>query len=254
VGEGTGKAIDIDRFDARYMQMLVWNARTHEVVGGYRLGFTDQIMQEQGIDGLYTSTLFRYPPSAVHALGPAVELGRSWVAPAWQRRPLPLLLLWKGLSQVAVRDPRYAIMFGPVSISDEYQSMSKKLIMAFLERYREVGPFAQAVRPRNPPDNSPFVDWDADHTHAVVRDVEDVDRLVREIEADGKSVPVLLRQYLKLNARPIAFNVDPDFGNVVDALIYMDLRIMPTRLQDFYFTAEGGAKFRAFHGIEVPVK
>jgi len=41
---------------------------------------------------------------------------------------------------------------------------------------------------------------------------------------------------------------------VVDALIYMDLRIMPTRLQDFYFTAEGGAKFRAFHGIEVPVK
>ncbi len=254
VGEGTGKAIDIDRFDARYMQMLVWNAGTHEVVGGYRLGFTDQIMQEQGIDGLYTSTLFRYPPSAVHALGPAVELGRSWVAPAWQRRPLPLLLLWKGLSQVAVRDPRYAIMFGPVSISDEYQSMSKKLMMAFLERYREVGPFAQAVRPRNPPDNSPFVDWDADHTHAVVRDVEDVDRLVREIEADGKSVPVLLRQYLKLNARPIAFNVDPDFGNVVDALIYMDLRIMPTRLQDFYFTAEGGAKFRAFHGIEVPVK
>ena len=78
--------------------------------------------------------------------------------------------------------------------------------------------------------------------------------LLREIEADGKSVPVLLRQYLKLNARPIAFNVDPDFGNVVDALIYMDLRIMPTRLQDFYFTAEGGAKFRAFHGIEVPVK
>lgn len=155
---------------------------------------------------------------------------------------------------MAVRDPRYAIMFGPVSISDEYQSMSKKAIMAFLERYREVGPFAQAVRPRNPPDNSPFVDWDADHTHAVVRDVEDVDRLVREIEADGKSVPVLLRQYLKANARPIAFNVDPDFGNVVDALIYMDLRIMPTRLQDFYFTAEGGAKFRAFHGIEVPVK
>jgi putative hemolysin len=250
VGEGTGQAIDIDRFDARYEQLLVWNARTHEVVGGYRLGFTDKILSEQGIDGLYTSTLFAYPPSAVASLGPAVELGRSWVAPAWQRRPAPLLLLWKGLAAVAVRDPRYKIMFGPVSISDEYQSMSKKLMMAFLSRYRAVGAFAESVRPRNPPDTRPFVDWDPEHTRAVVRNMDDVERLVREIEAGGRSVPVLLRQYLNLNAKVIAFNVDPDFGNVVDALIYMDLRIMPPRLLDFYFTKEGAASFRAFHGLE----
>ena len=250
VGEGTGQAIDIDRFDARYEQLLVWNARTHEVVGGYRLGFTDKILSEQGIDGLYTSTLFAYPPSAVASLGPAVELGRSWVAPAWQRRPAPLLLLWRGLAAVAVRDPRYKIMFGPVSISDEYQSMSKKLMMAFLSRYRAVGAFAESVRPRNPPDTRPFVDWDPEHTRAVVRNMDDVERLVREIEAGGRSVPVLLRQYLNLNAKVIAFNVDPDFGNVVDALIYMDLRIMPPRLLDFYFTKEGAASFRAFHGLE----
>ena len=248
VGEGTGKAIDIDRFDARYHQMLVWNSRTHEVVGGYRLGFTDQILREQGIDGLYTSTLFAYPPSAVAALGPAVELGRSWVAPAWQRKPAPLLLLWKGLARVAVRDPKYAIMFGPVSISDEYQSMSKKLILAFLERHRAVNAFAERIRPRHPPDTTPFLDWDPDHTRAVVRSADDVERIVREIEANGRSVPVLLRQYLKLNAKPIAFNVDPDFGNVVDALMYMDLRIMPPRLQDFYF-GEGIERFRAFHGL-----
>ena len=252
VGEGTGKAIDIDRFDARYHQMLVWNSRTHEVVGGYRLGFTDQILREQGIDGLYTSTLFAYPPSAVAALGPAVELGRSWVAPAWQRKPAPLLLLWKGLARVAVRDPRYAIMFGPVSISDEYQSMSKKLILAFLERHRAVNAFAERIRPRHPPDTTPFLDWDPDHTRAVVRSADDVERIVREIEANGRSVPVLLRQYLKLNAKPIAFNVDPDFGNVVDALMYMDLRIMPPRLQDFYF-GEGIERFRAFHRL-TPVR
>jgi putative hemolysin len=248
VGEGTGKAIDIDRFDARYHQMLVWNNRTQEVVGGYRLGFTDQILREQGIDGLYTSTLFAYPPTAVASLGPAVELGRSWVAPAWQRKPAPLLLLWKGLARVAVRDPRYAIMFGPVSISDEYQSMSKKLILAFLERHRAVNAFAERIRPRHPPDTTPFLDWDPDHTRAVVRSADDVERIVREIEANGRSVPVLLRQYLKLNAKPIAFNVDPDFGNVVDALMYMDLRIMPPRLQDFYF-GEGIERFRAFHGL-----
>ncbi len=248
VGEGTGKAIDIDRFDARYHQMLVWNTRTQEVVGGYRLGFTDQILRDQGIDGLYTSTLFAYPPTAVAALGPAVELGRSWVAPAWQRKPAPLLLLWKGLARVAVRDPKYAIMFGPVSISDEYQSMSKKLIMAFLERHRAVNDFAEQVRPRNPPDTTPFLDWDADATRAVVRSADDVERIVREIESNGRSVPVLLRQYLKLNAKPIAFNVDPDFGNVVDALMYMDLRIMPPRLQDFYF-GEGIERFRAFHAV-----
>jgi hypothetical protein len=106
------------------------------------------------------------------------------------------------------------------------------------------------VRPRNPPDTTPFVDWDPEHTRAVVRNMDDVERLVREIEAGGRSVPVLLRQYLNLNAKVIAFNVDPDFGNVVDALIYMDLRIMPSRLLDFYFTKEGAARFRAFHGLE----
>ena len=246
VGEGTGRAIDIDRFDARYRQMLVWNARTQEVVGGYRLGFTDEILREQGIDGLYTSTLFRYPPSAVEALGPAIELGRSWIAPAWQRRPTPLMLLWKGLAQIALRDPRYAMLFGPVSISDEYQSMSKRFIMAFLESHKAANAFAASVRPRNPPAAEPFLDWDPDHTRAVVRSVEDVDRVVREIERGGKSVPVLLRQYLKLNARLIAFNVDPDFGNVVDALMYLDLRMAPRRLQDFYF-GQGADRFREHH-------
>ncbi len=249
VGEGTGKAIDIDRFDRHYRQLLVWNARTQEVMGGYRMGLTDEILAAHGIDGLYTSTLFHYAPTMLRSLGPAIELGRSWVACAHQRKPLPLLLLWRGIARFVLRHPQYAILLGPVSISDKYQSMSKRLIMAFLKAHHAQQSFAGAVKPRNPPGDEPFLDWDPQHTHAAVRHVDDVERLIREVESDGRTMPVLLRQYLKLNARLIAFNVDPDFGDVVDGLMFADLRQVPRRVQDYYFGRGDAEKFRAFHHL-----
>ncbi|MCE9620334.1 MAG: lysophospholipid acyltransferase family protein [Planctomycetes bacterium] len=247
VGEGSGKAIDIDRFDRSYRQLFIWNARTQEVMGGYRMGLTDEILAANGIDGLYTSTLFDYSPKMLKSLGPAIELGRSWVACAHQRRPMPLLMLWRGIAQFVLRHPKYAILLGPVSISDEYQSMSKRLIMAFLQTHHALKSFAKDVKPRNPPSDEPFLDWDPAHTRAAVRNVGDVDRLIREVEADGRTMPVLLRQYLKLNARLIAFNVDPDFGNVVDGLMFADLRQVPARVQEYYFGKENAEQFREFH-------
>ena len=253
VGEGSGKAIDIDRFDRYYRQLLVWNTRTQEVMGGYRMGLTDEILAAHGIDGLYTSTLFDYSPSMLKSLGPALELGRSWVARAHQKKPMPLLLLWRGIARFALQRPQYAILLGPVSISDAYQSMSKRLIMAFLKTHHAIDRFAKDVKPKNPPVMEPFLDWDPAHTHAAVRNIADVDRLIQEVEADGRKMPVLLRQYLKLNARLIAFNVDPDFGNVVDGLMFMDLRKMSTRIQDYYFGREQADEFRAFHASSADI-
>ncbi len=247
VGEGSGKAIDIDRFDRYYRQLLVWNTRTQEVMGGYRMGLTDEILAAHGIDGMYTSTLFEYSPNMLKSLGPAIELGRSWVARAHQRKPLPLLLLWRGIARFVLLRPQYAILLGPVSISDAYQSMSKRLIMAFLKTHHAIDRFAKDVKPKKPPTMEPFLDWDPAHTHAAVRNVSDVDRLIQEVEAEGRKMPVLLRQYLKLDARLIAFNVDPEFGNVVDGLMFMDLRNISPRIQDYYFGHEQANQFRAYH-------
>jgi len=249
VGEGSGRSIDIDRFDQHYRQLFVWNARRQELVGAYRMGLTDEILAAQGIDGLYTSTLFEYSPRALEQLGPAIELGRSYVRREYQRRPLPLLLLWRGIGVFFARHPRYTIIFGPVSISDEYLTMSKKLLMAFLETHRALTGLAEAVRPRNPPQLGGLNELDPEHAQSVIRDVEEVDQAVRDLENGERAMPVLLRQYLRLNARLLAFNVDPDFGNVVDALLYMDMRGVHPRILDFYMGREPAETYRRAIGM-----
>jgi hypothetical protein len=51
----------------------------------------------------------------------------------------------------------------------------------------------------------------------------DVSAAVRRLEADGKDMPVLLRQYLRLNAKLLSFSVDPAFGDALDGLMVVDL-------------------------------
>lgn len=252
VGEGSGRSLDIDHFDRHYRQLFVWNARRQELVGAYRMGLTDEILSKQGIDGLYTSTLFEYSPRVLQQLGPAIELGRSYVRREYQRLPLPLLLLWRGIAAFVVRHPRYVVVFGPVSISDEYLTMSKKLMMAFLETHRAMARMVQAFRPRNPPRLGSLDEIDPVHTRSVIRDVDEVDQVVRDLENGERAVPVLLRQYLSMNAKLLAFNVDPAFGNVVDALMFADIRTIHPRVLDFYLGRKEAAVYRSVHGLAEP--
>ncbi|NJN97151.1 MAG: lysophospholipid acyltransferase family protein [Anaerolineales bacterium] len=130
-GEGTGKALDLDDFDPYYLHLFIWNRANQEIVGAYRLGLTDAILKSHGLKGLYTSTLYHYPAEFIAQISPAIELGRSFVRPEYQREYAPLLMLWRGLGQFVMRHPRYKIFFGPVSISNSYTSMSRELLVMF---------------------------------------------------------------------------------------------------------------------------
>ncbi len=132
VGEGTGTALDLDRFDQYYQHLFLWNREKCELVGAYRLGKTDVIVRQYGIGGLYTSTLFRYDASLLEHTGPMLELGRSFIRPEYQRSHSALYLLWRGIGLCVVRNPRYRFLFGAVSISDEYSTMSRQLMTTFL--------------------------------------------------------------------------------------------------------------------------
>ncbi|HEV8396360.1 MAG TPA: GNAT family N-acyltransferase [Vicinamibacterales bacterium] len=219
VSEGTGRERDLDRFDPSYRHLFVWNRERAEVAGAYRLGATDEIGAAAGLDGLYTRTLFDYGDELIGQLGPALELGRSFVAPAYQRDFSPLLLLWKGISRFVVRNPRYRRLFGVVSISDAYESTSRQLMIKFLQTTRFDADLGRLVRARNPP--APPRDGLVES--ATVERLEDVSALIRGLEPDGKDMPVLLRQYLKLNARLLGFSIDPAFGNALDGLVVVDL-------------------------------
>lgn len=246
-GEGTGHALDLDRFDAHYVHLFVWNREKQELVGAYRLGRTDEILARWGKRGLYTSTLFRYPASLIRDLGPALELGRSFVRPEYQRSFSPLMLLWRGIGQFVAQHPRYRFLFGPVSISDDYHPVSRQLMVAFLQANHLLPGLAARVRPRKPLRLRTIAGVNPRACARDCLDIEAVGALVEEIERGQKGIPILLRQYLKLGGQLLGFNVDPAFGNVVDGLILIDMLRTDPRTLEKYMGKKTANAFFAYH-------
>ncbi len=248
VGEGTGKAVDIDRFDHTYIHLFIWNREKKQVVGSYRLGRTDEIVKKQGVRGLYTNTLFRYQPALFGRLGPALEMGRSFIRLEYQKSFAPLLLLWKGIGRFVVDNPQYKTLFGPVSITDEYHALSKQLIVGYLKKARYHDDVAGFVKARKPLRSKSLKGWDIEAAARLLKDdVEDLSDLISRVERDRKGIPVLLKQYLKLGGMIAGFNVDPAFGNALDGLIMVDLTKTEPRMLERYLGKDGSRQFLAYH-------
>lgn len=241
-GEGTGQLIDLDRFDEHYWHLFIWHRHAREVAGAYRLGPSDEILKRFGTKGFYTSELFHWQRTFFDRIQPALELGRSFVRPEYQKTYAPLLLLWKGIGQFLVRNPQYKLLFGPVSISNGYTAASRHLMVKFLSAYRHSPEFAPLVRARNPFRERPSKIAD-ELIGSTGWDVEELSGLIADVETDRKGVPVLLRQYLKLGGELAAFHVDRRFANTLDGLIIVDLRKTDTRVLERYMGKTGAAQF-----------
>lgn len=250
VGEGTGREIDVDPFDNHYLHLFIWNKAKKEIVGAYRLGLGDKIVAQYGVDGLYTHTLFRFDEKLIRQMGPCMELGRSFVRPEYQRAFSSLLLLWKGIGAFISRHPEYTTLFGPVSITAEYRDTSRNLLLRALSVSNFAPELARFVRPRNPPRPKKRKEAEAPDFEKYTDNVESVTTIIQDIESDRKGIPILLRQYLKLGGRILAFNVDEDFSSVVDGFIMIDLRKTDTKTLGRYMGEEATAAFKKFHGVE----
>jgi putative hemolysin len=245
-GEGTGKAIDIDHYDDYYLHLFIWNEGQHEVVGAYRLGLADEILRRYGKKGLYSYSLFFYRKKLLQEMEPAIELGRSFVRKEYQRSFAPLMLLWKGIAEFVARHPKYHSLFGPVSLSNDYNTMSRQLLLAFLQENNSLPRLARLVRPRQPyrSDRSSLAELDGLISGG---DLERISALVSEIEKDHKGVPILLKQYLKLGGKLLGFNVDPDFNNAIDGLILVDLLQTDRRILQKYMGKQQMEEFVRYH-------
>ncbi|HEX4228313.1 MAG TPA: GNAT family N-acyltransferase [Bryobacteraceae bacterium] len=250
-GEGTGKSIDLDEFDTYYLHLFLWNRTAREVVGAYRLGQSDLILRNFGEKGFYTGTLFAYHRGFLERINPALEMGRSFVRREYQRSYAPLLLLWRGIGAYVRSNPRYKILFGPVSISNEYHPNSRQLIVHFLKEYCRAEDLARFVRARSPLRTRPIQGWDSDGENSVAWDIEDLSAFIADIETDQKGVPILLKQYLRLGGKLLGFNVDSNFSNALDGLIVVDLVKTDPRLLERYMGKEGAVAFLAYHSARL---
>ena len=247
--EGTGQSIDLDSFDEHYLHLFIWNPKKKELAGAYRVGQTDVLLPKFGIKGLYSSTLFKYRKELLQQLDPALEMGRSFIRPEYQRNYSALLLLWKGIGAYVARHPKYRNLFGPVSINNEYLTTSRQLLVRFLRCNSYDVDFARLIRPRTPMPQQKIPHHDDQTFQKVVRSVDEVSSLIRDIEADHKGIPILLKQYLKLGGKLLAFNIDPDFSDVLDGLIWVDLRKTDTRTMIKYMGKEHFQRFKEYQQL-----
>lgn len=245
VGEGSGQACDIDRFDSDYQQLFVWNRAKRDLVGAYRLGLVDELVEKGGIEALYSTSLFKYDENFVESLGQSIELGRSVVAHQYQRNMHSLLLLWKGIAAFVQRNPKYTHLFGPVSISNDYSPVARQLIASVMSVHYYDDEKAKLVEPTTPLEKSGQEFWRPDMLSSLAK-LPLLSKVLSRLE-QGMGLPVLLRQYLGMNGKLVCFNVDPAFNYALDGLIVVDLTSVPARTLGKYMGRQEAQVYLEHH-------
>ena len=227
VGEGTNKAIDLDSYDNYYHHLFLWDRVANCLVGAYRMGLGKEIYEKYGINGFYVQTLFRIEPELHQMMANTIEMGRAYIIKEYQQKPMPLFLLWKGIVHVTLRYPEYKYLMGGVSISNQFSDFSKSLMIEFMKSHYYDPYIAQYIYPKKEY-KVKLKDADKDFVFdATKADMQKFDRIIDELEPGPLRIPVLLKKYVKQNARLVAFNVDPKFNNAVDGLMYIKVADIP---------------------------
>jgi len=231
IGEGTNKAIDLDEYDIYYHHLFIWDTEEKLIVGAYRIGLGDEIFYSIGKKGFYVSSVFKIKSQFMPVLRKSIELGRSFIRKEYQQKPLPLFLLWKGILKYLIDNPRYRYLVGPVSISNSFSKFSKSLIVDYINRNHFDHELAQYVKPRKK-FKVDFSSIDTDLLLSGGDTFKGLDNLISEVETHNMKVPVLLRQYIALNAKIICFNIDPKFADCLDGFLVLDLEKVPQDILD----------------------
>ncbi len=227
VGEGTNESLDLDAYDKYYHHMFLWDESAQCIAGAYRMGLGSHIYPKHGIDGFYLHELFRFEPELYDMMSKSIEMGRAFIIKEYQMKPMPLFLLWKGIVHTTLHHPEHKYLIGGVSISNQFSDFSKSLMIEFMKSHYYDPYIAQYVHPKKEY-KVKLKDADKDFVfNETEADLNKFDKIIDEVEPGNLRLPVLIKKYIKQNARVIAFNVDPLFNNAVDGLMYIKIADLP---------------------------
>jgi len=227
VGEGTNESLDFDDYDKYYHHMFLWDDNAKKIAGAYRMGLGSEIYKKHGIDGFYLHDLFRFEPELYDMMSKSIEMGRAFIIKEYQQKPMPLFLLWKGIVHITLRHPEHKFLIGGVSISNQFSDFSKSLMIEFMKSHYYDPYVAQYVHPKKEY-KVKLKDADKDFVfNETESNINKFDKIIEEVEPGDLRLPVLIKKYIKQNAKVIAFNVDPLFNNSVDGLMYIRIADLP---------------------------
>ena len=227
VGEGTNNSTDLDKFDEYYHHLFLWDNEAEKIAGAYRMGMGNEIFAQHGINGFYLQDLFRFEPELHIMMSQSIEMGRAFIIKEYQQKPMPLFLLWKGIVHCTLRFPEHKYLIGGVTISDKFSNFSKSLMIEFMKSNYYDPYVAQYVRPKKE-FKVKLEDADKDLVFDESEaDLNKFDKIIDELETENLRLPVLIKKYIKQNAKVVAFNVDPLFNDAVDGLMYIRIADLP---------------------------
>ena len=234
VGEGSGTACDTDEYDLFYDHLIMWDPAEHRIAGAYRMGRTDEIVKSRGVTGIYNSEFFSLGNEFVNHVKNGLEMGRAFITAPYQKHPASLDTLWMGIGRFVMKYPQYRLLYGTVSVSSDYSVRSRALIYEYLKCHCMNKKLAEHVEAKTPPSGMNLLSEDARLLPTGLADLRLLSAMVSDMEDDGRSIPVLLRQYLRLGGEMVSFNVDDEFGSTFDCLVLVDLTKAPDRLMSRY--------------------
>jgi putative hemolysin len=238
-GQGGGSSVDITREDDYYHQLVLWDYEQKRLVGAYRLGITQEVLQQHGQQALYLDHVFHLHPDFFDQIGAAVELTRSFIHPDYQKDPLALSHLWRGLGSVCAKRG-IRTLFGSVTIPATVSDASRAVIVEYLRRYHSAEPLMLDLVQARVPFQAPgaahrlIVDAHVGEPIEVLRDC------VLALDGTVCPIPPLIRHYLSMNAKFLGFHVEQEFGNALYCLLHVDLEKAPAaHLKRFLGRAAG---------------
>lgn len=234
VEEGTGKALDLDKYDVYYSHLVLWDDNDLEIVGSYRIGEGADIMKIHGVEGFYTNSLFDLKAEFQKFLPYSIELGRSFVQPRyWGQRSLDYL--WYGIGAYLREHSEVKYLFGPVSISNAYPQRAKEVIISFYrQQFGSKLSLAEARKPFSVSEQvARFAEMKFSDDYKTSYKI-----LNSELKRLGVKVPVLYKQYVELcvdkGCHFIDFNIDPDFNDCIDSLIMLEVDCLSDKKRKRY--------------------
>ena len=218
-GQGTGNGFDETIEDDYYDQLVLWDHEKQGLAGAYRLGQTGEVLTQRGADALYLTHMFDFEESFLNRDQTALELTRSFVAADYQNDRLALPLLWQGLGKAVLRLSATRL-FGSVTLSADFSTESRALMVAWLTKYRTHRPSSLAEAHKKFPDQS-SQGWDPE------RNIDELKSQIVDTQGEPKPIPPLLRHYLKLGASFHAFHIEASFNDAVYCLLEVEVAKIP---------------------------